>query len=140
MSKFKFKIMSQSLSPQDDIDALHDKFKVQYPHSNASKGSKTRDLPPVSGSIIWARQIDQQLTMYLKRVEDVLGKTWERHVEGQKLKADGDSFRQKLNTQQLFEDWQAKVRHDTLLCLFAFLPHKLSPFSFIISLFTYLLH
>ena len=58
---------------QDDIDALHDKFKVQYPHSAASKGSKTRDLPPVSGSIIWARQIDQQLTMYLKRVEDVLG-------------------------------------------------------------------
>jgi dynein heavy chain 1 len=82
---------------------------VQYPHSAASRGSKTRDLPPVSGSIIWARQIDQQLTMYLKRVEDVLGKTWERHVEGQKLKADGDSFRQKLNTQQLFEDWQAKV-------------------------------
>ena len=46
---------------------------MQYPHSAASKGSKTRDLPPVSGSIIWARQIDQQLTMYLKRVEDVLG-------------------------------------------------------------------
>ena len=61
------------INPQDDIDALHDKFKVQYPHSAASKGSKTRDLPPVSGSIIWARQIDQQLTMYLKRVEDVLG-------------------------------------------------------------------
>ena len=61
------------MTSQDDIDALHDKFKVQYPHSAASKGSKTRDLPPVSGSIIWARQIDQQLTMYLKRVEDVLG-------------------------------------------------------------------
>ena len=30
-------------------------------------------------------------------------------MDGQKLKADGDSFRQKLNTQQLFEDWQAKV-------------------------------
>ena len=41
--------------------------------------------------------------------DNTLGKTWERHVEGQKLKADGDSFRQKLNTQQLFEDWQAKV-------------------------------
>ena len=31
----------------------------------------------MSGSIIWARQIDQQLTMYLKRVEDVLGKSLE---------------------------------------------------------------
>ena len=26
----------------------------------------------------------------MRRVEDVLGKGWENHVEGQKLKADGD--------------------------------------------------
>ena len=30
-------------------------------------------------------------------------------MEGQKLKQDGDSFRQKLNTQQLFDDWKKKV-------------------------------
>lgn len=36
--------------------------------------SYVRDLPPVSGSIIWAKQIDRQLTAYLRRVEDVLGK------------------------------------------------------------------
>jgi len=35
--------------------------------------SMVRDLPPVAGSIIWVKQIDYQLTMYLKRVEDVLG-------------------------------------------------------------------
>ena len=35
--------------------------------------SMIRDLPPVAGSIIWVKQIDYQLTMYLKRVEDVLG-------------------------------------------------------------------
>ena len=45
----------------------------------------------------------------MRRVEDVLGKGWENHVEGQKLKADGDSFRQKLNTQELFDDWSRKV-------------------------------
>ena len=39
----------------------------------------------------------------------MLGKGWENHVEGQKLKQDGDSFRQKLNTQQLFDDWKKKV-------------------------------
>ena len=71
--------------------------------------SRDRDLPPVSGSIIWARQIERQLNAYMRRVEDVLGKGWENHVEGQKLKADGDSFRSKLNTQQLFEDWSTKV-------------------------------
>lgn len=74
--------------------------------------SKVRDLPPVSGSIIWARQIDRQLSAYMRRVEDVLGKGWENHVEGQRLKADGDSFRQKLNTQELFDDWSRKVHYN----------------------------
>lgn len=31
------------------------------------------DLPPTSGSIIWARQVERQLNTYMKRVEDVLG-------------------------------------------------------------------
>lgn len=45
----------------------------------------------------------------MRRVEDVLGKGWESHVEGQKLKGDGDSFRLKLNTQEIFDDWARKV-------------------------------
>ncbi|XP_001636057.2 cytoplasmic dynein 1 heavy chain 1 isoform X2 [Nematostella vectensis] len=100
---------------KDDIEALHDKFKVQYPYSKACKMSRVRDLPPVSGSIIWARQIDRQLSAYMHRVEDVLGKGWENHVEGQRLKADGDNFRQKLNTQELFDDWSRKVQQRSLV-------------------------
>lgn len=49
-------------------------LQVQYPQSKACRMSQVRDLPPVSGSIIWAKQIDRQLTAYLRRVEDVLGK------------------------------------------------------------------
>lgn len=80
--------------------------------------SQLRDLPPVSGipflnqvcrfvtnhiigAIIWARQIERQLSTYMQRVEDVLGKSWESDAEGQKLKAEGDQFRQKLNTEQV---------------------------------------
>ncbi len=48
--------------------------------------------------------------MYLKRVEDILGKTWENHIEGQQLKQEGDNFRIKLNTQHIFDDWVAKVQ------------------------------
>lgn len=95
---------------KDDIEALHEKFKIQYPQSKSCRLSVVRDLPPVAGSIIWARQIDNQLTMYLKRVEDVLGKGWESHLEGQKLKADGDSFRAKLSTQEVFQDWTRNVQ------------------------------
>lgn len=58
---------------KDDIEALHEKFKVQYPQSKACRMSGVRDIPPVAGSIIWAKQIDRQLTAYLRRVEDVLG-------------------------------------------------------------------
>ncbi|KAK6191509.1 hypothetical protein SNE40_003176 [Patella caerulea] len=99
---------------KDDIESLHEKFKVQYAQSKSCRMSKVRDLPPVSGSIIWARQIERQLNAYMRRVEDVLGKGWESHVEGQKLKNDGDSFRMKLNTQELFDDWTRKVQNRQL--------------------------
>ncbi|KAL1512644.1 hypothetical protein ABEB36_002203 [Hypothenemus hampei] len=99
---------------KDDIEALHEKFKVQYPQSNSARISRCRDLPPVAGSIVWAKQIDHQLTTYLRRVEDVLGKGWENHIEGQKLKADGDSFRLKLNTQEIFDEWARNVQQRNL--------------------------
>lgn len=54
-------------------------------------------------------KIERQLNAYLHRVEDVLGKGWESHVEGQRLKEDGDNFKQKLATQDLFEEWSRKV-------------------------------
>lgn len=54
-------------------------------------------------------QIDGQLQNYLQRVEDVLGKGWESHIDGQQLKQDGDSFRQKLNSQVLFDEWKKNV-------------------------------
>lgn len=99
---------------KDDIESLHEKFKVQYPQNKACKMSKVYDLPLVSGSIIWARQIERKLTVYMKRVEDVLGKGWENHVEGQKLKNDADSFRMKLNTQSIFDEWTRNIQQRQL--------------------------
>ena len=99
---------------KDDIESLHEKFKVQFPQSKSCKMSKVRDLPPISGSIIWAKQIERQLQVYMKRVEDVLGKGWENHVEGQKLKNDADSFRMKLNTQGIFDEWARNVQQRQL--------------------------
>ncbi|CAF5211553.1 unnamed protein product, partial [Rotaria magnacalcarata] len=39
---------------KDDIESLHEKFKQQYVHSKANRISRSNDLPPTSGSIIWA--------------------------------------------------------------------------------------
>ena len=70
---------------KDDIETLHEKFKIQYMQSKENKMSHVRDLPPVSGSIIWAKQIDRQLTAYMRRVEDVLGKGWANYKRTQRL-------------------------------------------------------
>ena len=93
-----------------DIDQLHEKFKGKYSASKAMKMSRIIvDIPVTTGSIIWAKQIEKQLLRYLKRVEDVLGTGWEQHVDGQRLKFEGDSFKQRLNTVPIFEDWLEKV-------------------------------
>uniref|UniRef100_A0A5K3FEA9 Dynein heavy chain, cytoplasmic n=2 Tax=Mesocestoides corti TaxID=53468 RepID=A0A5K3FEA9_MESCO len=95
---------------REDIEALHEKFKKQYRYSRAYRLSKLRDIPPVAGSIIWARQIEERLNTYLRRVEDVLGKGWEHHREGQNLKTNGEDFKSKLNTNAIFDDWCRKVQ------------------------------
>jgi dynein heavy chain 1 len=53
---------------KDDTETLHEKLKVQYMQSKACKMSHVRDLPHVSGSMIWANQIDRQLAAYMTRV------------------------------------------------------------------------
>jgi hypothetical protein len=42
----------------------------------------------------WARQIEQQLLTYMKRVEDVLGKGWELYAKGQKLQSESTALTQ----------------------------------------------
>lgn len=92
-----------------DITALHERFKHQYGHSEAHAMAQLRDLPPVSGAIIWARQIERQLNSYMKKVEDVLGRDWYYHAEGQKLQSESDLFRKKLDTRPIYEAWLSDV-------------------------------
>ncbi|KAH0545547.1 hypothetical protein FGG08_000378 [Glutinoglossum americanum] len=93
-----------------DIASLHERFKQQYGHSEAHAMAQLRDLPPVSGAIIWARQIERQLNAYMKKVEDVLGDEWALHAEGQKLQAESDLFKRKLDTRPIFESWLHDVQ------------------------------
>ena len=92
------------------IAALHERFKQQYGHSEAHAMAQLHDLPPVSGAIIWARQIERQLDGYMKKVEDVLGNDWALHAEGQRLQSESDLFRKKLDTRPIFEAWLHDVQ------------------------------
>ncbi|KAH9450312.1 hypothetical protein Pst134EA_027019 [Puccinia striiformis f. sp. tritici] len=56
-----------------------------YRHAEGHPMTHLRDIPPVAGAIIWARQIEPQLFTYMKRVEDVLGIGWENYAEGSRL-------------------------------------------------------
>ncbi|KAG6329443.1 hypothetical protein ID866_9648 [Astraeus odoratus] len=69
-----------------------------------------RDLPPIAGAIIWARQIERQLLAYMKRAEDVLGKGWELYAEGQKLQSESAAFRQKLDVRLVYDAWLQDIK------------------------------
>jgi dynein heavy chain 1 len=94
---------------KQDISALHERFKRQYGNSEAHAMAQLRDFPPVSGAVIWARQIETQLESYMGKVEDVLGKDWALHSEGQKLQAESSMFKKKLDTRPIFESWLHEV-------------------------------
>ncbi|CAG8707990.1 8677_t:CDS:2, partial [Gigaspora rosea] len=57
---------------KNDISKLYNKFSQQYYKSGANYMAQLRDLPTISGFMIWAHQIEIQLHIYMKRIEDVL--------------------------------------------------------------------
>ncbi|KAJ1517337.1 hypothetical protein HMI55_000021, partial [Coelomomyces lativittatus] len=97
-----------------DIKSLQDKFRLGYPASEAYRISIVRDIPPISGAITWARQIDRQLETYMQHVGDVLGQGWESHPEGSKLSQDFSSFKKKLDTTLVFEQWVQDIMQKDL--------------------------
>ena len=101
-------------SVKQDIQALHERFKRQYANSEAHAMAQLRDFPPVSGAVIWARQIEIQLEKYMSKVEDILGKDWVLHAEGQKLQAESNMFKKKLDTRPIFEGWLQAVARNKL--------------------------
>ncbi|EDQ84975.1 uncharacterized protein MONBRDRAFT_12266 [Monosiga brevicollis MX1] len=94
---------------KEDIKHLHEKFKASYYNSNNSDMSHVRDIPPVSGQIIWSLQIKRQLDQYMDRVKSVLGDDWEKQAEGRELKEDQDYFKSRLDRSDPYDAWLADV-------------------------------
>ncbi len=46
---------------------------MRYDESQERVTADLRDIPPLSGRIIWARQIENQLSTLMARMRDVLG-------------------------------------------------------------------
>ncbi|KAI9886106.1 MAG: Dynein heavy chain, cytoplasmic [Watsoniomyces obsoletus] len=92
-----------------DIAHLHDRYKTQYGHTEAHAMAQLRDIPPVSGAMIWVKQIERQLDGYLKKMENVLGDGWANHSEGEKLYGESQMFRKKLDSRPIFDAWLQDV-------------------------------
>lgn len=99
---------------KNDIYELQERFKHPYGHTETHAMAQLRDLPPVSGAIIRTRQIERQLDAYMSKVEDVLGKDWALHVEGQKLLSESNMFKKKLDTRPIFDEWLRDVNRRQL--------------------------
>jgi dynein heavy chain 1 len=99
---------------REDVRRLQDKFRLRYEDSLERATADLRDIPPLSGTIIWARQIENQLLTLMRRLEDVLGVGWENHFEGKQLKEVCDELHNYLDTDQLYKDWlQQQLKADT---------------------------
>jgi dynein heavy chain 1, cytosolic len=74
--------------------------------------NKIRGFPDISNKIIWTKQIERRLGIYMRRVEDVLGTNWKDLHQGKKLKQIGDNFQQALQARQdhYLTTWQAEIR------------------------------
>lgn len=92
-----------------DISRLQEKFRLRYDNSTERATSDLRDIPPISGRILWARQIENQLSVLLSRMENVLGVGWEDQKEGKELKEVCDELLNFLDVQSMFDTWTSSV-------------------------------
>lgn len=90
---------------KDDIKKLHQKFVAKEANKEAMFLTNSRDVPSLSGSIIWAKGIERQLGEYMKKVEHVLGKGWEKYAQGEQLQKEEMSFTRQLDTKPIFAQW-----------------------------------
>jgi dynein heavy chain 1, cytosolic len=93
----------------NDIERLQEKFKQRYDESLEKATADIRDIPPLSGRILWARQIENQLKVLLQRLQHVLGTGWQDQSEGKKLKEICQELLNFLNVDTMFDSWTSSV-------------------------------
>jgi len=99
---------------REAVGKLQNKFMGRYEGSEARVTAALRDVPPVAGVVMWARQIERQLRLLMTRMEDLLGAGWENHVEGKQLKGVCEELLRNLDTEALFAGWVKEMHAEVL--------------------------
>ena len=87
------------------VQKLQSKFTLKYESSPASSIATIRGVPPVSGKILWAKQMERQVHALMKRMSNVLGKEWGQQLEGRQLRRSCDELLSKLDSRAYFRNW-----------------------------------
>ena len=87
------------------VQKLQLKFTHNYESSSASTIASIRGIPPVSGKILWAKQMERQVHALMKRMSDVLGREWGQQLEGRQLRRSCDELLTKLDSRAYFRNW-----------------------------------
>lgn len=103
------------------VQKLQSKFTHKYESSSASCIATTRGIPPMSGKILWAKQMERQVQTLMKRMSDVLGKEWRQQLEGRELRRSCEELLNKLDSKGFFRtwviEWERELRSDNNLKL-----------------------
>jgi dynein heavy chain 1 len=99
------------------VQKLQSKFTHKYESSPASCVAAVRGIPPVSGKILWARQMERQVHALMKRMGDVLGREWGQQLEGRQLRRSCDELLSKLDSRAYVRtwvtEWERELASDT---------------------------
>ena len=93
----------------EDMTELQQKFREPYKNTEAALMSRVRDIPPISGTVIWNKQIINQLNKYRQRLATILGDSWTTNPQGRSLQEQSENFINLLKTEELASNWLAEM-------------------------------
>ena len=99
-------------SVESSVQMLRNKFTLQFENSEVETWLSGRDVVGVSGKVIWARRMESELKLLMKRMEDVLGPGWDQQISGRPLKRICDDLLGRLDTGMIFRGWMKRVEKE----------------------------
>ena len=94
----------------EEVDQLKARYAKTYKVIPASRLSYLRDIPEVSGQVIWCRQLRRQLDQNERRLEAVLGADWKSKSDASELAETMKNFAEELNPMKLVKQWESYAK------------------------------
>ena len=97
------------------ITNLLSKFSEHYETSPSATMASARGIPPISGKIVWVKQIERQVLTWMSRMSNVLGDDWGQQLEGRTLRRSCDELLAKLDVRSFLRSWILEWEKELIL-------------------------